>query len=399
MSDYSLVCPVRLKKGFEGKIAEGFPWAYAEEIIESSEALLAPPGSLVSVENHKGQKLGTGYYNPNSQIALRVLSTGKKPIDKQFFLSRIAHALKARETAFTAPYYRLAHSESDFLPGLLIDRFAEAVIFQVGTAGMEKLQLLWLEAVEELLSPSLMILRNDIAVREREGLKQYVEVIKGTAPELSEVIENDCIYLADLVHGQKTGWFYDHRDNRRLMAERSQGKRVLDVYSHSGGFAQLAAKLGASEVTLVDSSKLALELAGKAAERNGTSAKMRYEPGDAFEVMEKLAARGERYDIVIADPPAFVKQKKDAGAGLKGYEKVSRLAASLLDDNGELFVASCSHHAPRNKFNQAVKAGVKATGKHMRIAAQTGAGADHPRHPLLPQSEYLKGVLLLPMES
>jgi 23S rRNA (cytosine1962-C5)-methyltransferase len=208
-----------------------------------------------------------------------------------------------------------------------------------------------------------------------------------------EVKENGCLYLADLLKGQKTGWFYDQRDNRKMIAAFAPGKTVLDVYSHSGGFALLAAKAGASEVTLVDSSAYAFELAQKSATLNGLE-NCHYQQGEAFAVMQALAAQGKTYDIVLVDPPAFVKSRKDVGAGLKGYEKAARLAASLAAPGGKLFVASCSHHAPRERFNQAVLAGVRKTGREARILRQTGASADHPIHPKLRESEYLKGLLL-----
>ena len=386
--------PLRLKKGIEEQVRAGFPWVYADDIIESSQLLTVPSGAVVAIENAKGQSIGLGYYNAKSQIACRVLTIGKEQLGPELFRRRIKEAAQRRETMLGAPYYRLAHSESDFLPGLLIDRFAGYFVIQVGTAGMERLSALWLPVIEELFAPSAIILRNDIAVREREGLKQFVEVAYGDVPPLVEVHEHGTIYLADLIRGQKTGWFYDQRDNRKMMAELSVGKSVLDVYSHSGGFALRAAKAGASSVTLVDSSKLALELAAQAGALNGIADKLSYEQGDAFEMMQKLASEGRQFDVVIADPPAFVKHKKDMGAGLKGYEKVARLAASLVAPGGKLFVASCSHHALRPKFNQAVIKGAKDVGFPGKMLKQTGAAPDHPVHKLLPQGEYLKGILL-----
>ncbi len=207
-----------------------------------------------------------------------------------------------------------------------------------------------------------------------------------------EVQENGCIYFADLLKGQKTGWFYDQRDNRKMIADMAKGKTVLDVYSHSGGFGLLAAKQGAAQVTMVDSSKLALDLARKAAAKNGVS--VEYIQGDAFAEMERLQREGKIFDIVLADPPPFVKSRKDIASGMKGYEKVARLAAALAAPGGLLFVASCSHHAGRSAFNKAVLDGVEKAGRRAEILKHTGASGDHPRHPKLPQSEYLKGLLL-----
>jgi 23S rRNA (cytosine1962-C5)-methyltransferase len=386
------VCPIRLLKGKEDQIRKGFPWIYAGDMVDSSEPLLAPEGSLVSIETHKGEFVGIGYFNAKSQIAARVLTLKKEPIDESFFAARLAKALERREKLISVPYYRLIHSESDFLPGLLIDRFGEKLVIQVATAGMELLQPLWLSAVESLLQPNVIVLRNDVAARKLEGLTQEVSVIKGNVSELVEVQENGCVYLADLLKGQKTGWFFDQRDNRKMIAGLAKDKTLLDVYSHSGGFGVLAAKAGAGEATLVDSSKLALELAGKAAVKNHVQCS--YLQGDAFEVMQALAREGKHYDIALADPPAFVKNRKDIASGMKGYEKVAKLAATLVEKEGLLFVASCSHHASRGAFNNAVMAGIKKAGRAGEIIRQTGAAPDHPRHPQLRQSEYLKGLLV-----
>jgi 23S rRNA (cytosine1962-C5)-methyltransferase len=384
------VIPVRLIKGKEAAILKGNPWIFAGDIIDSSQWRLAAKGSLASIENHKGERLGIGYVNPASQIAARVLTLKTEAIDSLFFRKRLQQALEFRRETVGVPYYRLVHSEADGFPGLLIDRFGDIYVVQVGTAGMERLKPLWIMALESLLEPKAVVLRNDTSSRELEGLKNEVQVIKGALPEVVEVHENGFIYYADLLKGQKTGWFYDQRDNHKMIADMAKNKTVLDVYAHSGGFGLLAAKHGAKAVTLVDSSAPALELAKKAAEKNGVSAEMIQ--GDAFETMQTLA--GKKYDIVIADPPPFVKAKKDIAAGLKGYEKMAKLAAALVAPGGCLFAASCSHHASRGAFNNAVMAGVEKAGCKGEILKQTGAAPDHPRHPQLPQSEYLKGILL-----
>jgi 23S rRNA (cytosine1962-C5)-methyltransferase len=387
-------CPLRLKKGVEENILRGMPWIYASDIIDSSELLMIPSGSVVTIENHKGQYIGVGYYNAKSQIACRVLSLERETINVDFFLRRFEKALALRQRSIDVPYYRFIHSESDGLPGLLIDRFDEVLVVQVGTAGMEYLQPLWVEALERHVKPRAIILRNDTASRLLEGLNREVKTVKGEVSELAQVQENGCIYLADLLHGQKTGWFFDQRDNRKMIAELSKDKTVIDVYSHSGGFGVLAAKHGGAKVTMVDSSKLALGLAQQAVLRNGITTPCEYIQGDAFEVMERLRKESKIFDIVLADPPAFVKTKKDIAAGLKGYEKVARMAAALVKPGGLLFVASCSHHAGRSAFNKAVISGVNKCGFECEILEQTSASADHPRHGTLPQSEYLKGLLL-----
>jgi 23S rRNA (cytosine1962-C5)-methyltransferase len=392
-SIFTAQAPVRLKKGADEAIIRGMPWVYAGDIIDSSELLHIAAGSLVSVENHKGQRLATGYYNRASQIACRILTASHEAIDEAFFARRLQQAL-ARRAPLGVPCYRLVHSEGDGLPGLLLDRFGDLLVAQVGTAGMEALRPLWIQALKGILDPKALLLRNDAAARKREGLSQYVRWEWGAAGERVEVQENGCIYYADLEHGQKTGWFFDQRDNRALIAGLAGGKTLVDVYSHSGGFGVLAALHGASEVTMVDSSALALELAMQAAGRNGVQARCRTVQGDAFERMQQMAAQGQAFDMVLADPPAFVKARKDIATGLKGYEKVARLAAPLARDGGMLFVASCSHHAGRSAFNKAVLEGVAKAGFAAEILRQTGAGIDHPRHACLQQNEYLKGILL-----
>lgn len=394
MTTFLPVGPLRLKKGREDQVRKGMPWIYASDIIESSELLSLPGGSLVAIENHKGQALGTGYYNQRSQIAARVLTLAREPIDTAFFTSRLERALSQREKLVGVPYYRLVHSEGDFLPGLLIDRFGAILVAQAGTAGMEALQKLWMEALEALLSPEAVLLRNDVAARTLEGLAREVKCVKGTIPELVEVAENGCVYYADPMRGQKTGWFYDQRDNRKMIAELAKGKTVADIYSHSGGFGVIAAARGAAKVTMLDSSRLALDLAMRAASRNGVQGVCEEAQGDAFEVMEQFGKERKQFDIVLVDPPAFVKAKKDIASGLKGYEKAARLAAGLVKPGGLLFVASCSHYAGRSAFNKAVMDGIAKAGRPAEILKQTGAAADHPRHNFLPQNEYLKGILL-----
>jgi 23S rRNA (cytosine1962-C5)-methyltransferase len=280
---------------------------------------------------------------------------------------------------------------------------------------MERLQKVWMGALERLVSPKAVVLKNDSGARKLEGLALYITLSppgRGQGEGVSDTTktpphpnllprgekelkvqlrENGVTYLADVLQGQKTGWFYDQRDNRRMVAELAAGKTFLDVYSHSGGFGLLAAKYGA-RATLVDSSKLALDLAKESAALNGVSVDMLQ--GDAIRVMQQLAAEGKRYEVVSADPPAYVKSKKDIAAGMKGYAKVAAHAAALVTPGGLLFVASCSHHASRGAFNKAVLEGVKKAGRTAEIVRQTGASADHPRHPKLPQSEYLKGIIL-----
>lgn len=385
---------LRLKKGSEKAALDGCPWVYGGQMVESSEQLLAEPGELAELRTSRNDLLGIGTFNANAPIAFRLLSAKKETIDSAFFCRKLEETLKRREKIFSAPYYRLAHAESDGLPGVVIDRFGSIIVMQVSTAGMERLLPQLLEALEHVIVPEAILLRNDIPAREAEGLTREVKILKGSVPAPAEVHENGIVYLADLQKGQKTGWFYDQRENRQQAANHCGGKTVLDVYSHSGGFGLLAAKSGAAQVMLVDSSATALELAAAAAKRNGVYKCCTFMQGDAFETMLKLAKEKRAFDVVLADPPAFVKTKEHIGSGMKGYEKVARLAAALTAPGGMLMAASCSHHATRPRFRQAVLSGLEQAGKSAKVLAFTGHAADHPVHPQLPQSEYLKALFL-----
>ncbi len=386
---------LRIKKGKERQVLKGFPWVYLSDVIQTSDLLHVPAGAVVTINNSKDVYIATGYFNPKSQIACRILSRNEKEkIDEDFFIKKINEALKKRDKYVKEPYHRLIHAEADGVPGLIADRFGDTLVCQFSTAGIEKLQDVILSAFEKTISPKTIILRNDFSTRTKEGLTIEVRVIKGEYKPYTEVHENGCIYLADLMLGQKTGWFYDQRDNRKIMADLSEGKTVLDVYSHSGGFGIACAIKGAKKVTMVDASSLALKLAADAAKINKISDVCDYIEGDAFKVMEALFQQGKKYDVVVADPPAFVKSKKDFVSGMKGYEKVAKYSAGLVEKGGYLYVASCSHHAMKSHFIKAVEEGVERAGRKGKIIQVTGAAKDHPSHHMLPQSEYLKAVII-----
>ena len=389
------VIDLKLKKGEDAALKKGFPWVYKGQFNDTSELHFALSGAPVNVYAHNGSFIGTGYFNNKTTIAARILRTEKKPIDEEFFLNKFKAAIARREKKIKVPFYRLVHSEADGLAGLIIDRFGETIVCQVATAGMENLKPLWLPMLEKLIQPKTIIFRNDFSARKTEGLKEEKNIFKGNLKEISEVQENGIIYLADLMNGQKTGWFYDQRENRKMIADLCKGKSMAYIYSHSGGFGLVALAKGAASVTMVDSSEKALNLAKQAAKTNQMDVgKIKQIHESAFVAMEKLAKENVKFDVVVSDPPAFVKTKKDIESGIKGYEKVAKLSSPLVAEGGYLFVASCSHHASRSRFNKAVLAGVKAAKRTAEVVKQTGADIDHPLHGLLPQSEYLKGILL-----
>ncbi|EDP66725.1 Predicted SAM-dependent methyltransferase [alpha proteobacterium BAL199] len=382
---------LRLQRGADTRVQRGHPWVYSNEIDMTAEAKLLAPGTVVRVETVKGDPVGCAYFNPHSLIALRRLSDdADRAIDAGFLTERLTTALGWRQRMFDAPYYRLVHAEADGLPGLVIDRFGDVVVVQANTAGMERLESVLIEALTELLSPAAIVLRNDTSVRNLEGLPSEVRLAAGALPEAPTVAEGGAVFPLDPLGGQKTGWFFDHRDNRAFMARLSTGARVLDLYAHTGGFGVQCAVAGAFQVDLIDRSGPALQVAALAAEMSGVTDRVTTRKADAFAALEHLITAGETYDVVICDPPAFAKSRKDVGGAAKAYRKLARLAAQVTAPGGVLMLASCSFHMEAASFAQQTARGVTEAGRTGRVLRRAGAGADHPTHPHLPESAYLK---------
>ncbi len=386
---------VTLKPGEHKRLLGGHPWVYSNEVAMDAAAKALPPGSLVRLSSHEGRPLGTAMFSPRPLIAARLLSRDPGgAIDRRFLGERLVRALALRQRLFAAPYYRLAHAEADGLPGTVIDRFGNVLVMQVSTAGMERLTPELLAALDDLLHPAAVLLRNDGSMRELEGLASEVRFASGQFDGPLELVENGVRFLADIGAGQKTGWFFDQRDNRAAVAGLAGGARLLDVYSYTGGFAIQAAVAGAGQIVAIDRSEPALSLAARAADLNGVGARCSFRRGDAFATLEALAGQGERFDIVVADPPAFVKSRKDLNQAARAYRKLARLAAALVRPGGFLFVASCSHHMLPDNFAEQVRRGLVDANREGRIVRSAGAGADHPVHPALPETAYLKALLL-----
>jgi 23S rRNA (cytosine1962-C5)-methyltransferase len=394
MIDTPTIRPLlHLEKGRSRRLRAGHPWIFSNEVAMTAEAKALQPGSLVTLVDAGDERLGVASFNPHSLIAARLLSRNwRDTIDAAFLAGRLRAALALRETLFPGGCYRLIHSEADGLPGLVVDRMCDIVSLQTNSAGMQALLPELLVALDEVLAPTAVVLKNDSPVRRLEGLEPEHRVVKGELSGPVEIVENGCRLLADLADGQKTGWFYDQRDNRAFVAGLARGRRVLDLYSYAGGFALQAAQAGATEVTAVDRSEASLALAEQAAALNGVP--LRIARAEAFAEMERLTAAGERFGVVVADPPAFVKTKKDLASGAKGYRKMARLAAALVEPGGFLFVASCSHHMPAAQFAEEIAHGLSLAHRSGRILRSAGAAADHPVHPWLPESAYLKSLTL-----
>jgi 23S rRNA (cytosine1962-C5)-methyltransferase len=387
---------ITLLPGRQKRAEGGHPWIYSNEIAMEAATKALPPGGLVTVRKPDGKGLGVATFNAHPLVSARLLSRdATQKIDRIFLTRTLRRALALREKLFAEPSYRLVHAEADGLPGLVVDRFGTALVCQFNTAGMALLETDVLAALDELLRPEIIVLRNDSSARLAEGLPSEVRVAKGTVDGPIEFVENGARFRADLLGGQKTGWFFDQRANRRFMSALARDGRVLDLYTFAGGFAVQAALAGAREVIGIDRSESALALAKEAASLNGVAARCTFRRAEAFAEMERLAQEDERFDVVIADPPAFIKAKKDVGAGLRGYRKLAHLAGALVAKGGFLFLASCSHNAELSAFAEAVRRGLADTGRNARILRTSGADADHPVHPALPESAYLKAQIFL----
>jgi 23S rRNA (cytosine1962-C5)-methyltransferase len=386
---------VRLLPGRDKRARLGHPWIYSNEVQMDAGAKALPPGAIVDVVGADGRGIATAFFNPKSLIAARVLArqTGIT-IDAAFLATCLHRALALREALFDAPYYRLIHAEGDGLPGLIVDRYGDVVVVQANAAGMDLLLPALVEALREVLNPRVVVARNDSPVRELEGLSKENSILFGNLDGPVEVLENGVRYFCDPLGGQKTGWFFDQRDNHAFMASLARGRTVLDLYTYAGGFALACAARGATHVTAVDRSEASLALAAQAAERNGLADRVRFVRAEVFAELGRLAERTERFGIVVADPPPFVRSKSDLATGAKGYRKMARLAASLVEPGGFLFAASCSHNIDPARFHEEIARGVQATDRTGRVIRTAGAAPDHPVHPELPESAYLKALVL-----
>ncbi|WP_136247306.1 class I SAM-dependent rRNA methyltransferase [Halomonas borealis] len=385
---------LRLKKNADRRLKAGHLWLYSNEIDTQATPLKAfAPGEQAQVEAANGKALGVAYVNAHSLICARLVSRDPGMLlDRSLLVHRLNQALALRQRMFDKPFYRLVHGEGDLLPGLIIDRFGDVLVVQINTAGMEAMQESLLDALDKVIAPSAVVLRNDTSGRRQEGLERQVEVIKGTLPEAVELEENGVRFVAPVLDGQKTGWFYDHRVNRAWLNQQVAGKRVLDLFSYVGGWGVQAAAHGASEVLCVDSSQPALERVADNAALNGLHEQVTVGAGDAFEAMAALKADGEQFDVVILDPPAFIQKRKDTAAGERAYGKLNREAMRLLGRDGLLLSASCSMHLAPERLVDSVRGAARHQDRHAQLLFQGHQGPDHPVHPAIPETAYLKAL-------
>lgn len=387
--DVSHLPVLRLKRNEDRRLQAGHLWVFSNEVDTLQTPLnKLKAGELVRVLAHNDRALGVAYANPFSLITARLLETWAIP-DARWFEVRLRSALALRARLYPQPYYRAVYGEADGLPGLVIDRYGERCVAQIGTAGMELMKAQIRAAAERVFECETLIFKNDGPARELEGLPSYVEAAKGRLEDTASVIEAGLSFRVPLAEGQKTGWFFDQSANRRALTKYVRaGARVLDVFSYVGAWGVRAAKDGAAEVICVDSSAPALELAVQNARQNALSIAAR--KGDAFDVLEALAGERARFDIVVVDPPAFAKRKKDLPKALAAYKRLNQLALRLLADDGILVSCSCSHHVSSQDLQDAIVKAARGASKHLQVLELGGQSPDHPVHPAIPETRYLK---------
>ncbi|MDF3606249.1 class I SAM-dependent rRNA methyltransferase [Paracoccus sp. DMF-8] len=374
-------------------IRHGFPWIFVDEVVTDRRTRAIAPGSFAALEDGERRPLGVVTVNPNSKIIARMMDADPQArVDADWLKARISRALALREDLFDAPFYRLVHAEADGLPGTIIDRFGDAAVIQPNAAWADRMAGDIADALREVTGVATVVLNGQGRARGLEGLGERSEILAGSLSGPIPVPMNGAIYMADLEHGQKTGLFYDQRPNHAFAQRLSKGARVLDVFSHVGGFSLAALAGGAAQALAVDGSAAALELARGGAERMGVADRFETRQGDAFAALEALAQEGARFEVVICDPPAFAPSKQALEAGLRAYERIARTAAPLVAPGGYLGLCSCSHAADLTAFRNASARGIGRGGRRMQLLYSGQAGPDHPTLPQLAETGYLKSL-------
>lgn len=388
---------LRLKKNEDRRLRMGHLWIYSNEIDVAVTPLKDfSPGEEVLLEAHDKSRLGIGYINPHSLITARLCSRDThRRLDLEWFTSQIQSALNLRENIFKKPFYRLIFGESDGLPGLIVDRFANVLVLQINTAGMDlKTDLIITALCNVLPNTEAILLRNDSPARKQEGLNTFVEKALGSPPENILIEENDVSFYAPLWKGQKTGWFYDHRLNRARLKEYVSEKRVLDVFSYLGGWGIQAATFGAKEVICIDESPLSKHWIQENARLNSVENRVNVIVADAFHALKDLFHQKEVFDVVILDPPAFVKKQKDKKEGMLAYQRINEAAIKLLKPDGILISCSCSMHMQYEDLLQTLRRASFRAKTELQLLERGHQGPDHPIHLMIPETDYLKMVLL-----
>jgi 23S rRNA (cytosine1962-C5)-methyltransferase len=387
------VSPLHIRKGHERRLLLGHPWVFSNEIM--SDLREFEPGSLVDVYTHGKTFVGRGYVNPHSLIAVRLLSPRREAIDGAFFRRRIEAALRRREQLYHgAQSYRLVYSEGDFLPGLIVDRYADHLVLQALTLGMDLRLEAICEALEGLIQPQAIVARNDVGIRTLEGLGLEKKLLRGTLQAPVEIWEQDVRFRVDPWEGQKTGFYLDQRENRCSLRPLLRSRRVLDAFCYSGAWGLHAARAGATEVLGVDESSKAIQWASDQARDNDLSDVCRFTAANVFDYLKEADGRRERFDAIILDPPAFVKSRGKLREGLEGYWEINRRAMRMVAPGGHLITCSCSYHVDPETFRATLSRAARAARRSVILQEMRAQARDHPT--LLPvgESTYLKCAVL-----
>lgn len=381
-----------LKKNEDRRLRAGHLWVFSNEVDTHQSPLNAfAPGQEAVVVSSRGKPLGLATVTPGALICARVLDADPSTqLDVDFFRQRLRDALHLRQRLYPTPHYRLLFAEGDHVPGLVLDRFDDIVVLQCTTAGLDRLRDTVVEALVAEVRPKAILARNDLPSRALEGLPSQVETLYGATPERLTIEEDGARFAVPALTGQKTGWFYDMRESRSRLCRYVGGQRVLDLFAYAGAFSIRAALAGATAVTCLDSSDMACRLAEEAAARNGVADQVTTVRADAATFLEECAASGRTFDVISLDPPALVKRKKDLEAGLRLYERLNRLAMDVLADDGMLLSCSCSQHVDAFDLRRVILRAARSSGRRGQILERGGQGPDHPVHPAMVETEYLK---------
>jgi 23S rRNA (cytosine1962-C5)-methyltransferase len=387
---------LQLKKDQERRLLAGHDWIYSNE-IDTQRTPLKPlePGQPVEVLSQRGRWLGYGYANPQSLIAVRITSRAHgHPLSAALVVERIQRALALRQRLYARPFYRLVHGEGDALPGLIVDRYDDLLVVQITTAGMERERATLLAALEQVIRPRRILLRNDITAREQEGLDQGIDWVLGEDPGEVELSEGGLRFRCSPQTGQKTGWFFDQADNRQLLRRLGLNGPVLDCCCYLGAWGLQALAAGASALSCIDSAASALSALQTNAALNDLQGRVTAIQGDAFDSLRALRDEGARFNGVILDPPAFIKRRRDQVEGQRAYQRLNRLGLELLEPGGYLLTSSCSFHIGREDFLHSVQQAARRAGRPLQLIFIGGQGPDHPIHPAIPETAYLKTLVL-----
>lgn len=381
---------IKLKKKEERRVQRGHPWVFSNEIQDL--AADAVPGEHVEVRDVAGGFIGRGYINPRSLIAVRILTRKQEDLDAAFFAAKISRARDLRARLGFGDSFRAIFSEGDGLPGLIVDKYADTLVVQSLTAGIDGMLDMILTALREVYDPKVIVLRNDSASREIEGLAQEKRVVLGETTGIVTMEESGIRYQVDVLEGQKTGFFFDQRENRLALRDLVKGRRTLDCFCYVGAWALSAAKFGANEVIGIDSSEKAVKLATGNAALNGLSAKFLI--GDVFEKLREFEKQKERFGCIILDPPAFVKSRAKVREALKGYKEINLRAMRLLEPGGVLATCSCSHHIDQELFREMLIDAAMSAGRQARLLEMRTQSRDHPMLLAAKETQYLKCAIL-----